>query len=137
MTLPEPEMRALVGFLKTLAPPRGGRGGRGFVTRTKVQLTDGKSLEGVALGSTSREVQLRTDDQRIHLLRKSGEQYREVTSQVDWSSYHGQFSGNRHTADVANRQVERRAAGAEVGLRACPMRRACRALRRSTRASCT
>jgi alcohol dehydrogenase (cytochrome c) len=64
----------------------------------KVALTDGKSLEGVVIGSTSREVQLRTDDQRIHLLRKAGEQYREVTSQADWSSYHGQFSGNRHSA---------------------------------------
>ncbi len=94
--LPETEMRGLVSFLKTLAPPRG-RGGRGFVTRTKVQLTDGKSLEGVSIGSTSRDVQLRTDDQRIHLLRKSGEQYREVTSQVDWSSYHGLLSGNRHS----------------------------------------
>ena len=41
------------------------------------------------IGRTSREVQLRTDDQRIHLLRKAGERYREVTSQADWSSYHG------------------------------------------------
>ena len=64
----------------------------------KVQLTDGKSLEGVAIGSTGREVQLRTDDQRIHLLRKAGEQYREVTSQADWPSFHGQLSGNRYTA---------------------------------------
>ena len=96
--IPETEMRSLVGFLRTLVPPRGGRGGRGFPTRMTVQLTDGKKLEGLAIGSTSREVQLRTDDQRIHLLRKAGERYREVTSQVDWSSYHGQLSGNRHTA---------------------------------------
>jgi alcohol dehydrogenase (cytochrome c) len=95
--VPEPELRTLVGFLRTLVPP-GRRGGRGMVTRMKVQLTDGKSLDGVAIGSTAREVQLRTDDQRIHLLRKDGERYREVTSQVDWTSYHGQLSGNRHTA---------------------------------------
>lgn len=96
--VPEPELQALAGFLRTLvAPGRGGRGGRGFATRMKVQLTDGKSLEGVAIGNTTREVQLRSDDQKIHLLRKTGEQYREVTSQVDWPSYHGQFSGNRHS----------------------------------------
>ena len=41
---------------------------------------------------------MRTDDGRIHLLRKSGEQVREVTSQSDWSSFHGGFSGNRYTA---------------------------------------
>src|SRR5271165_670667 len=54
--VPETEMRSLVGFLRTLVPPRGGRGGRGFLTRMSVQLTDGKKLEGVAIGSTSREV---------------------------------------------------------------------------------
>ena len=97
--VPEPELRSLTAFLKTLvAPARAGRGGRGFVTRAKVELTDGKSLEGVSIGSTSRELQLRTDDQRIHLLRKTGERYREVTSQVDWSSYHGQPSGNRDSS---------------------------------------
>src|SRR3954464_11567559 len=32
--VPETELRALTGFLRTLAPPgRGGRGGRGVVTR--------------------------------------------------------------------------------------------------------
>src|SRR5436305_9202122 len=95
--VPEPEMRALVGYLRTLATPRG-RGGRGMPIRTKAQLTTGKALEGVEIGRTSRELQLRTDDQRIHLLRKAGEQFREVTSESDWASYHGQFSGNRYTA---------------------------------------
>jgi alcohol dehydrogenase (cytochrome c) len=98
--IPEPEMRALTAFLKTLAPPAGGRGGRGGrgPTRLTVQLTDGKSLAGSVIGRTSRELQLRSDDQRIHLLRKDGERYRPVTSQSDWPSFHGQFSGNRHTA---------------------------------------
>ena len=94
---PETELKALTGFLKTtLAPARGRRGQP--VQRITAQLTDGKSLEGEAIGSTSRELQLRTADQRIHLLRKAGGKYREVTSQVDWTSYHGQLSGNRHTA---------------------------------------
>jgi alcohol dehydrogenase (cytochrome c) len=97
--VPAPEMSALVSFLPSILPPqRGGRGGRGGpILRAKVQTTDGKTLDGVALGQTSREMQLRTDDQLIHLLRKAGEQYREVTSQADWTSMHGQFSGNRYT----------------------------------------
>jgi alcohol dehydrogenase (cytochrome c) len=97
--VPEPEMNALVAFLRTLvSPQRRGRGGRGgFQVRMKVQTTDGRALEGIALGQTGREIQLRTDDQRIHLLRKVGEQYREVTSQADWPGFHGQLSGNRYT----------------------------------------
>src|SRR5262245_844072 len=99
--VPAAEMTSLVAFLKTTIAPagggRGGRGGRGGPVRTKVQLAGGKTLEGAEIGRTSREVQLRTDDQRIHLLRKSGTEFREVTSQSDWPSMHGQFSGNRYT----------------------------------------
>ena len=95
--VPETEMRALVGFLRTIGTAGRGRGGRGMAARMTVQLTGGKALEGVAIGRTSRELQLRTDDQRIHLLRKAGEQFRETTSQSDWPSFHGQFSGNRYT----------------------------------------
>ena len=70
--VPAPEMTALVAFLRTIAPQGGRGGGRGGPpVRTKVQLTDGKTLEGAAIGRTSRELQLRTDDQRIHLLEES------------------------------------------------------------------
>ena len=97
--LPETEIGALVAFLRSIAPPEGGgRGGRGFQTRIKVRLTGNQELEGLVIGRTSRELQLRTSDQRIHLLRRAGEQYREVTSQTDWPSYHGGFSGNRYSA---------------------------------------
>ena len=95
--LPAPEMTSLVTFLRaTVAPPQ--RGGRGGPVRLKVQLTDGKTLDGMAIGRTSREVQLRTEDQKIHLLRNAGDKYREVTSQANWTSMHGQFSGNRYSA---------------------------------------
>jgi alcohol dehydrogenase (cytochrome c) len=99
--IPAAEMGALTAFLKTLGAPGGGRGRGGFrppPVRATVQLTDGKTLAGIEIGRTAREMQLRTEDERIHLLRKSGERYREVTSQSDWPSFHGQFSGNRHTA---------------------------------------
>ena len=40
---------------------------------------------------------MRTPDGRVHLLRKSGERYREVTSQADWPSYDGDANGNRYS----------------------------------------
>src|SRR5687768_2901281 len=68
--MPAAEIGPLVSFLRTLIRPAGGRGGRGVPARVKINLTDGKTLEGAAIGRTGREMQLRTDDQRIHLLRK-------------------------------------------------------------------
>lgn len=94
--LPEAEVRALVAYMRTLQAPRRGRRGAPPV-RQKVQLADGTALEGFVAGRTSRELQLRTDDQKIHLLRSAGESYRRVTSQADWPSMHGQLSGNRHS----------------------------------------
>jgi alcohol dehydrogenase (cytochrome c) len=94
--LPETDLRGLVAYMRTLQQRRGGR--RGIPVRQRVRLADGSELEGIALGRTGRELQLRTDDQRIHLLRKSGEQYRRVTTQADWPSMHGQLSGNRYSA---------------------------------------
>ena len=43
------------------------------------------------------DLQLLGDDRRIHLLRKSGERYRPVTSQSDWPSYNGQTTGSRYS----------------------------------------
>ena len=39
-----------------------------------------------------------TDDHRLHLLRKDGETYREVTSSADWPTYNGDPRGNRYTS---------------------------------------
>ncbi|MBL8237517.1 MAG: PQQ-binding-like beta-propeller repeat protein [Bryobacterales bacterium] len=95
--LPASDVYALVAFMRTLQQQRRGR--RGFSpVRVKVSLTDGATLEGLTIARTSRELQLRTDDQKIHLLRKDGERYRRVTSQADWPSMNGQLSGNRYAA---------------------------------------
>jgi len=66
--------------------------------RKKIQTTDGRTLEGRALSEGMSDLQLLTDDQRIHLLRKTADdRYRAVTSQRDWPTYHGDPSGNRYT----------------------------------------
>src|SRR5579862_3229355 len=66
-------------------------------SRRSVQTVDGQKLEGRVLNETSFDLQLRTDDQKIHLLRPMSDRYREVTSQTDWPSYNGGPDGNRFT----------------------------------------
>jgi len=66
---------------------------------TEYQLTDGRTLTGTAINrDDADDVQLRTGDGKIVLLRKSGGRYRAVTSTTDWPSYDGATSGNRYTA---------------------------------------
>ena len=62
----------------------------------KVQTVNGATLDGLVLAESSQDLALRTADERIHLLRPvDGNQFREVTSQTDWTSYNGNLSGNR------------------------------------------
>lgn len=91
--IPETEMRALVAHLRTLTPRRGSAPPRATLTTT-----EGRTLEGRVVNQTSLDLQLVSDEPRIHLLRKAGERYRPVTSQVDWPTYHGDLGGNRYSA---------------------------------------
>ncbi len=93
--LGEKTMADLLGFLRTLRLPVRSMSDP---VQVKIETTDGRMLEGLALSQGSQDLVLRTKDDRIHLLRKSGAQYRTVTSQADWPMYDGNFSGNRHTA---------------------------------------
>ncbi|MEO7190229.1 MAG: PQQ-binding-like beta-propeller repeat protein [Vicinamibacterales bacterium] len=75
-----------------------GGGGRGRpVVRGVSTLVDGRALDGVITDEGLIDRQVRTDDGRVHLLRRQGDRYREVTSSVDWVTYHGDASGNRYT----------------------------------------
>src|SRR5207237_6199771 len=63
-----------------------------------VQRSDVKTISGRVLSEGMSDLQLLTDDQHIHLLRKmAADRYREVTSEKDWPTYHGDVSGNRYT----------------------------------------
>ena len=42
-------------------------------------------------------MQVRTDEKKIVLLRRSGERYRTVTSEANWPTYNGETGGNRYT----------------------------------------
>ena len=91
--LDDRETRSLISFLRSLKPS----GGQAVPARAKVELGGGRTLEGLVVNQSSLDMQLLTDDLRVHLLRKDGSGYREVTSQTDWPTYHGQFSGNRYS----------------------------------------
>jgi alcohol dehydrogenase (cytochrome c) len=93
------EMPGLVAYVRSLKP-------RGDAPEhLTVRTTDGRTLDGDVLNSSFADLQLRTSDQRVHLLRPDGTSYREVTTQTDWPSYHGSPSGNRYTTiDQVNKR---------------------------------
>jgi alcohol dehydrogenase (cytochrome c) len=87
------ESADLIRYLRTLRR----REGSGPV-RMKLTLVDGSAIEGLVLNQSALDLQLLGDDRKIHLLRKSGDRYRAVTSQADWPSYNGQTTGSRYSA---------------------------------------
>src|SRR5215212_6847511 len=110
VTLPDPAMRALLAFMRTLSAADDD-----VPVRLKVETVDGRTLEGRVLNETSHDAQLATDDHRVHLLRREGTRYRRVTSQVDWPTYNGQVGGNRYSAiDQIDRTTVARLAPAWV-----------------------
>ena len=94
--LRDQEMSALIGHLRNLVPVSNGP--QPADVRKTVETIDGQKLDGRVLSEGMAELQMLTDDRRIRLLRKTADgRYRQVTSQSDWSSYHGDASGNRFT----------------------------------------
>ena len=92
--VPADEIGDLLKFLRTIerrpeAKP---------VVRTSAQTVDGRTLDGVLLAEGFNDVQVLSDDKRVHLLRRSGERFREVTSSIDWPTYNGDPRGNRYTS---------------------------------------
>jgi alcohol dehydrogenase (cytochrome c) len=87
----EPELAPLIRFLRTLQPERPP------VVRTTVRTVDGKVLEGELLNQGFSDLQMRSGDGRIHLLRRSGDRFRESEPGVDWAGYNGDPGGNRYT----------------------------------------
>ena len=82
----------LISFLRTLEPKQGS------AAPVKVKLENGRELAGVPLNQSAVDMQLLGDDHRVHLLRKAGkDEYREVTSQSDWTNYDGRTLGNRYS----------------------------------------
>jgi len=91
--LDPPESTNLIAFVRSLAR----RASEAPIVRMSVTTTEGGTLTGRVMGQGFDDLQLRTDDSRVHLLRRAGERYREVTSGGNWATYNGDPGGNRYT----------------------------------------
>ncbi len=65
--------------------------------RQQIETTDGRTLDGQLIDEGFDDLQLRTANDRVHLLRRAGARFREVTSDADWPTYNGGPGGNRYT----------------------------------------
>jgi alcohol dehydrogenase (cytochrome c) len=90
--VPDPEMAELLKFLRTIQ-----RTAERPLVRISVQTTEGRTLDGLVLGEGFDDLQLQTDDKRVHLLRRAGDRFRPVTSETPWPIYNGDPGGNRYT----------------------------------------
>ena len=88
------ELRELVDFLRSIERGPESRP----IVRMRVDTTDGGRLEGRLMARGLDDLQLLTDDRRLHLLRRAADRYRKVTSEVEWPTYNGDPRGNRYTA---------------------------------------
>jgi alcohol dehydrogenase (cytochrome c) len=91
-TVSESDLATLVAYLRTLRPRSGSA-----PVRTTIALASGGTIDGLVLNQSALDLQLLGDDRVIHLLRRSGATYRDVTSQADWPSYNGQTAGGRYS----------------------------------------
>ena len=101
--IPADELAPLLAYLKTLAAAVSpdARDPRAPEPRTgSLRLVGGGSLSGTILNESGFDAQVRTADGNIHLLRRDGDAYREATIEpsVDWTSYNGSDTSNRHSA---------------------------------------
>src|SRR5215831_7252049 len=72
--LSDAEAASLLQFVRTLKPRAGTA-----PEHAKVALAGGTSLDGLVLNKSQFDMQLLGDDRKIHLLRSSGAQHRQVT----------------------------------------------------------
>jgi alcohol dehydrogenase (cytochrome c) len=98
--LPPSDSARLVRLLRTLQR----RAAEHPIVRMTVQTTDGATLEGRVLNEGFDDLQIRTDDKRVHLLRRTGDtddaghkRFRRVTSETNWATYNGDPGGNRYS----------------------------------------
>jgi len=116
---PEPELRAIVGFLRTLVRPRRGEEEK----PEKFTLAGGKSVEGIVIGRTSRELQLRSADGRIAALHGEREALTVHVVAVGDLVAHVHFAGLLRCAeperDIGIEEIVRCARGARQQCERC------------------
>ncbi len=105
------ELDPLIAYLKALAAaaPPAARDPRAPRPRPgELPLADGGVVAGTILNESSFDAQLRTADGRLRLLRRAGDAWNPAAIEpfVDWPSYNGSDSANRHSPlDQINRDT--------------------------------
>ncbi len=96
--LPGPEMAGLLDFLEGLAEQTD-EGPALHEHETVLPLADGSEIRGTVLNESGFDAQIRTTGGDIRLLRRIAGAYSlaETAPSVDWPTYHGGYSGNRHS----------------------------------------
>ena len=96
LDLEDSDIRRLIEHLETLGTESTRVDTESVAT---FQTADGGSMQGAVLNESGFDAQVRTMDGRVRMLRKSGSSYREAVREprVDWPTYHGTYSGNRHS----------------------------------------
>lgn len=91
--LQEREKAALVTFIRTIRTDQ-----RPVPVSRTVEMMNGQRMTGLVMNESPSDMQLRSPDGLLHLLRPEGTKFREVTSQEDWTTYNGAMTGNRYSA---------------------------------------
>jgi len=87
------ELAALIRYLRTIE-----RDPKPEATPRTFRTSGGEAIEGTVTGEGFSDLQVRTADGRVRLLRREGDRVRPVTSETNWPTYNGETGGNRHTA---------------------------------------
>ena len=111
MPLPPATSASLVAFVRQLQSQEGPAR-----PRVTLEAADGEAIEGIALNGGDDDMQVLSDDGRVRLLRKAGARVREVTSDADWPTYHGDVGRQSIQHARSDQSHECRDAGAGVGV---------------------
>ena len=94
---PNQQLDKLVRFLATLPSVEAAPSNS---LDKQFELSGGATLRGEVLNESGFDAQVRTSNGRIHLLRRKGEAYvpAAIEPNVDWPTYHGSNTANRHSS---------------------------------------
>jgi len=84
------EKSSLMAFIRTIRMDQ-----RPAPATKTVELANGEKMTGLVMNEGPADMQLRSTDGLLHLLRRQETKFREVTSEADWTTYNGTVSGNR------------------------------------------
>jgi alcohol dehydrogenase (cytochrome c) len=81
-------MSNLLAYLRTLVP-------KSLAAPERIEAA---GVKGIIRNKSDYDLQLLGDDGKLHLFRRGGSSaWREVRGDRDWSTYHGSYTGNRHS----------------------------------------